>query len=543
MADDTNKDRSYAGGFTESGFDASIPVWDGKADSLREFRRMTTWWLHSINLERTKEFNLAARFAMKQKGAAKLRALEFTPEELAYIPAETAPDPDTDETLVITPAKYDAGIQKILDAWDQMVGRSLNDKKGELREKFYLHTWRNPQEAVMTFALRYRNLMSEMKQEGITIDDAEAAWFYKQKLGLSELQKQMMETTLVGVEEEFPPELVRLLREDFYNPDPQLHGRYQVTDDGDEVYLMPEASFAAQPVPRNKEVHVSVYLCDDEGCSRVWKRIQWSRLPLHFMHSKALAQTYDYYMVYYHNSDYEHYLELKTTGRWENVPRKKRAALVGEIFTDTEPIAVAAAWRGHTIMPSVTLKMGYDLYKETDRERCDLEVTRRKPFLLVLAFPCRVWSPLQHLSLASAPTAAIRLRRQLKQQNAKRKERRLVRYAVKKVKKQVQEGRHFLMENPAGSRAWNEVEELKRLREDARFYLAEIDMCQFGLRGPGGGLHRKRTWILTSSKEIYDELMAVPRCDGEHWHEPVIGGSRVTEAAGHYTKQFSEAVI
>ena len=201
MADDSNKDRSCAGGFTESGFDASIPVWDGKADSLREFRRMTNWWLHSINLDKTKEFNLAARFAMKQRGAAKLRALEFTPEELAYIPAETVVDPDTDETLVISAAKYDAGIVKILDAWDQMVGRSLNDKKGELREKFYLHTRRNPQEAVMTFALRYRNLMSEMKQEGITIDDAEAAWFYKQKLGLSELQKQMMETTL-GTETE-----------------------------------------------------------------------------------------------------------------------------------------------------------------------------------------------------------------------------------------------------------------------------------------------------------------------------------------------------
>ena len=100
------------------------------------------------------------------------------------------------DPLVISEAKYDAGIVKILDAWDQMVGRSLNDKKGELREKFYLHTRRNPQVAVMTFALRYRNLMSEMKQEGITIDDAEAAWFYKQKLGLSELQKQMMETTL-----------------------------------------------------------------------------------------------------------------------------------------------------------------------------------------------------------------------------------------------------------------------------------------------------------------------------------------------------------
>ena len=51
---------------------------------------------------------------------------------------------------------------------------------------------------------------------------------------------------------------------------------------------------------------------------------------------------------------------------------------------------MAAAWKGHTIMPSVSWKMGYDLYKETDRERCDLEVTRRKPFLLVLAFPCMV---------------------------------------------------------------------------------------------------------------------------------------------------------
>ena len=45
--------------------------------------------------------------------------------------------------------------------------------------------------------------MSEMKQEGITIDDAEAAWFYKQKLGLSELQKQMMETTLGNETEDY----------------------------------------------------------------------------------------------------------------------------------------------------------------------------------------------------------------------------------------------------------------------------------------------------------------------------------------------------
>lgn len=35
-----------------------------------------------------------------------------------------------------------------------------------------------------------------MKAEGIVIDDAEASWFFKQKLSLSELQRQLLQTTL-----------------------------------------------------------------------------------------------------------------------------------------------------------------------------------------------------------------------------------------------------------------------------------------------------------------------------------------------------------
>lgn len=38
-----------------------------------------------------------------------------------------------------------------------------------------------------------------MKSEGVTIDTGEQAWFFKHKLGLTEMQKQMLETTL-GVE-------------------------------------------------------------------------------------------------------------------------------------------------------------------------------------------------------------------------------------------------------------------------------------------------------------------------------------------------------
>ena len=194
MPDD--KGHGYAGGWSESGFDSSIPVWDGRADTLREFKKTVTWWLCSINLEKTKDFNLAARFAMKQKGSAKLRALEFEPTELEYTPAEEVEDPDTNETVTITPAVYDAGIKKILAAWDDMVGRTVTDRKGELRERFYLSMKRNGGESVVAFALRYRTLVAEMRSEGITIDDSEVAWFYKQKMMLTEMQRQMLETSL-----------------------------------------------------------------------------------------------------------------------------------------------------------------------------------------------------------------------------------------------------------------------------------------------------------------------------------------------------------
>lgn len=104
---------------------------------------------------------------------------------------------------------------KILDAWDEMVGRTVRDRRGELREQFYLRTRRGPSESVANFALRYRNLVSEMKTENVTLDDAEAAWFFKQKLNLTEVQKQLLETTLSGVVEAYADterEAIRLFK-------------------------------------------------------------------------------------------------------------------------------------------------------------------------------------------------------------------------------------------------------------------------------------------------------------------------------------------
>ena len=106
------------------------------------------------------------------------------------------PDVETGEEVVARAVDYTCGVWKIIEAWENMVGRTTTDKRGELRDRFYTTLKRPPTESVTAFALRYRTLIAEMRAEGIVIDDKEAAWFYKTKLGLSEMQKQMLETTL-----------------------------------------------------------------------------------------------------------------------------------------------------------------------------------------------------------------------------------------------------------------------------------------------------------------------------------------------------------
>ena len=104
--------------------------------------------------------------------SARLRALEFETDELAYPPAVTRVNANVDEEEV-TPAVYSAGIHNILEAWDEMVDPSVMEKKGELRERYYVIMKRAGHESIPNFSLRYRTLIGEMKSEGIVVDAAE----------------------------------------------------------------------------------------------------------------------------------------------------------------------------------------------------------------------------------------------------------------------------------------------------------------------------------------------------------------------------------
>jgi hypothetical protein len=76
---------------------------------------------------------------MRQKGNAKLRAVEFDPKQLEYKAARKELNIETGVEEDI-PAQYDYGIQRILASWEEMVGRTALDRKGELRERFYMIT-------------------------------------------------------------------------------------------------------------------------------------------------------------------------------------------------------------------------------------------------------------------------------------------------------------------------------------------------------------------------------------------------------------------
>ena len=205
-----------------------------------------------------------------------------------------------------------------------------------------------------------------------------------------------------------------------------------------------------------------------------------------------------------------------------------------EIFTDTAPVLRAAHARGHKVMEPLTLPE-YDFYNEKDRQRCGKLMKEEAPFAAVIAFPCVVWSPLQRIGRNKRQKALKLLRR-------KQKELTLTKFAARQARAQLDAGRHFLLENPAPSAAWQECAELRALRNDPRVYSVKFDQCQFGLRGPQGGLHRKRTLILTSSKKVADRFRD-KLCPGDHQHEPVIGGSKVTRPAGHYPRQMAEAIV
>lgn len=194
-----------------------------------------------------------------------------------------------------------------------------------------------------------------------------------------------------------------------------------------------------------------------------------------------------------------------------------------------EPVACAARRRGLGAGASLTLGTGWDFRDESHRQKAKRLVRKTKPYVLLLAFPCGDFSPLMNLN----PPADLGDRRAESAQ--------LVEFAIELACIQMAGGRHFVMENPLPSLAWK-LPRMQSFIELEQPLSIVIDMCRFNLRSEKGNLRRKATRLLTSMQSVIS-TMTGRRCTGDHVHDQVIGGSKVTAAAGHYTVEFSDALI
>ena len=91
-----------------------------------------------------------------------------------------------------------------------------------------------------------------------------------------------------------------------------------------------------------------------------------------------------------------------------------RYPMVGELYTETEPVSACAIRKGHAIMQSITLKTGYDLLKVSDRRRANMDIRNNRPFCLMIAFPCSVWSNLINMTTRGDPVKIARLAKRRK---------------------------------------------------------------------------------------------------------------------------------
>ena len=202
---------------------------------------------------------------------------------------------------------------------------------------------------------------------------------------------------------------------------------------------------------------------------------------------------------------------------------------ITEVYADTEPVAKEARRRGLRAGQSLTLSTSWDFFLEEHRQAAKLVVEQTAPYVLVLAFPCRPWSLLMNLNV-KVDVAAIRAAARV-----------LVVFAVELAFLQLLGGRHFILENPLTSMAW-QLDEMKQLLSEPSVHKVVIDQCYFGLMNERGELHRKATQLVTSSQVLVSKMLGC-RCRGGHAHAPVIGGAKVTRPAGHYPRALASAMV
>ena len=145
-----------------------MPTWDGSPETWRSFDREMQWWISSLDIEATKKYNLAARWLLRQTGVVRQSGEEFSPKDLEY-PTEIKTKHLDGVKIIVVPEDPLSGLTKLLKALEGINGRTASERKGELRNLFFLALQRRPGEPPADFMSRFRSVMAELKQESIEL--------------------------------------------------------------------------------------------------------------------------------------------------------------------------------------------------------------------------------------------------------------------------------------------------------------------------------------------------------------------------------------
>ena len=181
----------------------------------------------------------------------------------------------------------------------------------------------------------------------------------------------------------------------------------------------------------------------------------------------------------------------------------------------------------------------WDLNRAEDRKDLNYLIEKEQPFLLTGSPRCDPFSVLQNISKHRERGPDHELRRRQGEEHLD--------YSVELYKKQMDDGRYFLHEHPAGADSWDR-DSVVGLQNLDGVYTVSGPMCcwnmAIGSSKKGRGKVYKMTRWITNSREIakvLDKYCTNRRGGPIHRHVPLVGGiARLCEA---YPLELVDAVL
>ena len=225
----------------------------------------------------------------------------------------------------------------------------------------------------------------------------------------------------------------------------------------------------------------------------------------------------------------------------EKVPRPKKLPWkILEVFTWSCMISQVASSRGWEFLEPVTLESGWDLRFPDVQDRAMNYIEAAAPDLIVLAWPCGPWSPLQALNQKTP------MQRRALQMKRRQSRRTFLAFARRVAQYQRARGGAIVGENPAPSKAW-EQEEIQEAFMGLEHKV--MDQCRYGLRHPITKIPMRKRTRLAGQKEVLKYMDK--KCGRDHQHHPIEGSFKgedgkwhsLSALAGGYPVEFCKNIL